>query len=258
MSINAYDIIFDNISSTNFGLMIAYFNGEEQKENTVAEHEYDTYQSSFGDLKILKTIEKGTREFEITLVRETPIELYEIDRIFKWLMPRDEKFRKLYINDPTYQGFYYNCKISKIVDVPINGFPYAIKCTVLCQSQYAYSNDKKMTCISPTLPLTFTMINDSSKKLNPSFKFKCNLANGNISLKNNTTNEIMALTDLTLNEIVIIDYKERTISSDKNPLVLNKFNKKFLSFKQGVNSLTLSGDVSSFEYNFQNAKVFVH
>ena len=258
MSINAYDVILDNISSTNFGLRIAYFDGDEPKENIVAEHEYETYQSSSGDLKILKTKEKGTREFPLTFVRETPIELYEIDRIYKWLMPRDEEFRKLYINDPAYQGYYYNAKINKIVDIPINGYPYAIKCDVLCQSQYAYSNIIKKTFMSPTLPLTFTIVNDSSKKLSPIFKFKCNLANGNITLKNNSTNETMTLTGLTLNEVITIDYKERTISSNTNPLVLNKFNKVFLNFKQGVNSLILSGNASEFEYNYQNAKVFVH
>lgn len=255
---NAYDIIFDNISSSTHDLMIACFSGEESKENTVAEHEYNTYKSKFGDLKILDVEEKGTREFDITLVRETPIELYEIDRIYKWLMPKDTKFRKLYINDPTYQGYYYNCKISKIVNVPINGYSYAIKCTVFCQSQYALSNINKQAYVSPTLPLTITIVNDSSKKLTPTFKFKCNLANGNISLKNNTTNEIMTLTDMNINETIVIDYKECQISSDVNALVLNKFNKKFLTFKQGVNSLTLSGNVSNFEYSFQNAKVFVH
>lgn len=255
---NAYDIIFDNISSSTHDLMIAYFEGEEPKENIVAEHEYNTYKSKFGDLKILDIEEKGTREFDITLVRQTPIELYEIDKIYKWLMPKDTKFRKLYINDPIYQGYYYNCKISKIVNVPINGYSYAIKCTVICQSQYALSNIKKQTYISPALPLNFIITNDSSKKLTPIFKFKCNLANGNITLKSNTTNETMTLTGMSINETITIDYKECQISSDTNALVLSKFNKKFLTFKQGVNSLTLSGNVSDFEYSFQNAKVFVH
>ena len=255
---NAYDVIFDNISSSIHDLMIVNFEGEESKENKVAEHEYNTYKLKSGDIKILSVEKKGTREFNITLARKTPIELYEIDKIYKWLMPEDIKFRKLYINDPLYQGYYYDCKISNIVEVPIGGYSYAIKCTVLCQSQYAYSSIKKQIYNSPTLPLTFTIINDSSKRLTPIFKFKCSTANGNINLKNNSTNETMTLTGMNLNETITIDYSECQIHSDKNALVLSKFNKKFLNFKQGVNSLTLSGDVGNFEYSFQNAKVFVH
>ena len=258
MIYNSSGFIFDNISSSAYGLTIAYLNDSEPNDNKVAEHEYDSYKTKSDELKILDIKDSGTREFEITLVREKPIELYEIDSIYKWLMPKDTKFRKLFIDSDKYQGYYYKCKITKILSIPVGGYEYAIKCSVLCQSQYAYSNIKKKTYSSPALPLNFTIFNDSSKKITPIFKFKCNSPNGTISLKNNSTNEIMTLNELILDETIVINYEELSIKSDKSPLVLSRFNKQFLSFKSGLNNLTLSGNVSEFEYSYQNAKVFVH
>lgn len=258
MSFNTYDFIFDNISSNQFNLTIAYFNGEENGENLVSKHNIDKIKSSFGEINITNIEEDETREFEITLVRQTPIELYEIDAIHKWLMPFDTKFRKLYINDENYHGYYYECKITEIRNKCISGYPYAIKCKILCKSQYMYSNEIKKTFESPSTPLTFTVMNDSSKELKPTYIFKCNQENGNINLKNNTTNQIMYLSNLKINEIITIDSNLQELYSNQNYMVMERFNKNFLKFKTGVNNLTLNGNVGLFEIKYKFAKIFVH
>lgn len=256
LSFNACDFIFDGISSSQYGMMIAYLNNDRQDTFTVSKHTINTYKSKFGKSKILDIQEDTNRSFDISLVKATPIAPYEIDSIFRWLMPKDNKFRKLYINDEKYQGYYYYCKILEIEATEIAGYPYAIKCKIECNSQYSYSDKRRKIYNSPTLPLTVNFINDSCTEMKPTFKFKCNLVNGCITLQNQSTNKTMTLNNLSQNETITIDCEEQSINSDLSYLRLNNFNKEFMDFKIGINKLVLTGNVDYFEFEYQNAKIF--
>lgn len=252
--INARDFIFDSISSLMYNLQIAYFDNDYKKESIICEHTLDTYKSKYGKLKIINVYDKDTREFEITIVKETPIELHEINKIKQWLMPQDNKFRKLYINDPIYQGYYFNCKFSSIKTVVLNSGYHGLKCNIICDSQFVYSNNiiKEFNITTPTTNII--IINESCGNLKPMLKFKCNKENGLIKLTKN--NEDIILNKLDVSEIITIDYKEFSIKSNKSSLVLDKFNKNFIDFKVGRNNFVLTGDVSEFSCEYQNYKTF--
>lgn len=256
LSFNACEFIFDGISSGQYNMTIAYLNNDRPDNITVSKHIIDIYKPKFGKSKILNVTEDEIRSFEISLVRSTPINPHEINSISAWLMPKDNKYRKLYIDDEKYQGYYYNCKVLEIEATEINGYPYAIKCKVECDSLYSYSNERKKTYNSPTLPLTINFVNDSSEELKPLFKFKCSTQNGNISLQNQSTDKTMILSNLSLNETITINCAEQSIVSDLGYLRLKDFNKEFMDFKKGMNKLILSGNADYFEFIYQNSKIF--
>lgn len=76
-------------------------------------------------------------------------------------------------------------------------------------------------------------------------------ANGNISIKNNTTNKTMTINNCLSTETIYVDCKNGMIKSTSGRNLLNDFNKTYLSFKQGNNSITLTGNFDvKMEYRF--------
>lgn len=258
MSFYALEFIYNNKSSEQFNVFIAN-NGNEF---TVSSQEPKTDKSSNGIYNhIIDIQDDAPLEFEIMIAnKDRKLDRHEINRLFNWLQPNDNEYHKLYIMQDDMRGYYYNCRFTEINSITLGNLPYACICKVVCDSQYLWSNEQVQNTNIITTPTTVVFNNTSSTPLlYPIYEFKCSLPEGNIEIKNITTNELVKFKQLKLNEVITIDTENEIMSSDLGLKVFNRLDNcppKFITLSNGKHTFTITGNVSNFKIKYKNARKF--
>jgi len=188
-------------------------------------------------------------EFEMTIVSEKEIDIYDKSAISRWLF--EEKFKWLHIIQPDSQDIWYYCIMTDKKSVNIAGCTYALSFTVICDAPYAWTKEYTKTFITATTtPTNFTFMNtsDDMKDLLPLINIKLDSAQTSIKITNNSNsgkNNEIELTGLIGGDEINIDCKRQIIKATSTLNILDKSNLKFLGFVQGVNNLTITGKATT-------------
>lgn len=151
----------------------------------------------------------------------------------------------LQFNQEDLYNKYYYCIINnpEPIDVGMQNAGYGFNVTCDCNHAWSklYTNS-----YSSTTSTTFSIINNvlvNEYTIEPYITVKSN-NNGNISIKNNTTNVTLSINNCTSNEIINIDCKNNKQASSTGRILLDSWNKNYLKLIKGVNNVTLTGNFS--------------
>lgn len=180
--------------------------------------------------------------FEITISKANGdyFDTLEEERIKKWLCKNSWDFLtvdKSDMMDKTYCCILNNPKRIKIAE-NIAGLSFS----VTCNSNVAWSKLHKLSYTSKDTLLFRFHYNSKfqNESLHPILIIKPT-SDGNISIKNNTTNKTLTLNNCINGETVIFDGENETFESNNGRNILGNWNETFISMVDGNNDIALTG-----------------
>jgi phage-related protein len=246
MTIQEYNFIFNGTSNEEFGVILCKFDSTSSSSND-EETEITTSKTYGSDIFHLVNIDyTNPLRFTLTICKQdgTYFNSEEQRSIKKWLC-RTDGYHWLYIDQDDLYDIRYRVIISFGEMVDISGRNGGMTFNVQCDSPFPYSHEKivSRTCNSGTL--TFDVFNDSDfaeadKILYPNIVIT-SATTGNISIKNNTTNEEMLFTNCLNGEVITIT-EDEIPSTTANRTIIDYWNYNSIYFVDGLNNVTISGN----------------
>ena len=258
MAFQGMTFIYGGISSDIYDL---YIGGTDQKAITSANASTNTelvFESVNGRSKnFIYGVKQTdtTLEFKMNIFCLNELTRYDVHIIDAWLFSNATPKPLIIIQDDMTE-FHYNAIFSKNkVLTHKGGVVYGFSCTVICDSAYAYDKEKTISySISGETTIKFNNMSSGINYNYPKIEFKITKANGQIIIKNESdNNRTFIMSNLSVNEIISID-EWFQIESSMGLNRLENCNKKWLRFKNGINILKVSGDISALKITHQNLK----
>ena len=255
MAFSGKNFVFNSIPSENYGLVIT--------------SESDTSQEPIADItptisriyKRNKSFLYGvtpsqTLEFSISLTSITGyIDSTLLGLISEWLFGQ-QNFQKLQIIQDDMTDIYFNCFLLSPQVIRSGNMIIGVKARVSCDSPFAYTFPRTTTHNFSTPPneqrIFFDNLSHDSYYLYPNISFQMTSSGGDISISNLEEGREFLFDGLASNERISVNNDLQIIESSLGLLRLSKFNKNFLRFIPGRNTLRITGDISSLtlEYSF--------
>ncbi len=143
----------------------------------------------------------------------------------------------------------YYCMTTESSQVIHNGLQEGylnlqFKCNDIC----AYSNYKEKTYSNLEGELKFN--NQGDLIIQPEF-ILIKAGDGDITITNNTNNQIFTITDLLDNEEIYINNENETIESNTQLYRYNNHNNVFMSMNPGINKFEITGNLSNFKIRWR-------
>lgn len=254
MAQSAMTFIYDNIPSENYGLYIGNLGGsgdDSGESSTSLEVVFDNISSRSENLIYGIRKKEPMLKFNMKLFSYNTLTKEDVAYIDQWLL-NNSSFKKLMFCQDDMAKFAYNA-IVESTNILYNGnLIYGIECNVLCDSSYAYQSTKTNSYnIKGVTKIRFNNLDNAYGYLYPKVRFVCNKENGTIRVKNvNDKNREFVITGLKYNEEINIDEWQQ-LRSSTGLLRLDKCNKNFLRFCDGVNQLEVSGDLTELQITYQ-------
>jgi hypothetical protein len=164
----AYDFEFDGIPSQRFDLKIITFDDGSLFDG-VGSNSVEIISQSVLRKSVpyyLGRTQPTVLEFDLTFGTARPISGMERDIISAWLFGR-AGYKNLTIMQDDLNGAYFKCFMQDPVPQYIGGLNYAFKCTVICDSPWAYSPQHRffqtITGITGQYSYEFDIYNNSSE-----------------------------------------------------------------------------------------------
>jgi hypothetical protein len=194
-------------------------------------------------------------EFELTFGRAEPVSGIDRDMISAWLFGR-AGYKRLTILQDDLNGAYFNCFLKNPVPLYIGGLNYAFKCTVVCDSPWAYGPEKTIsgsTVDADVYPLAIEIYNNSSEDEylypwiqfimgEPTYPFPTSI----FVMWNETDDAArwFSISHLEEGDAVIVDNDLQIITWNGVGNILPYFDKRWLRLLPGYNLLYLNTNVS--------------
>jgi len=243
---------FNGVSSEEFGLMMYEIDSSSSETTSTlsvsAEIIEDRLPRQYRPLHYGTTVNTPL-EFDMTFGADVNAieagrhyDRYEMEAIASWLTSHDG-YRWLEIMQPDMEPFRYRCFITKLQHVDFNGSPLAFKCTVVCDSPFAYRYPKTYKYnVDGTLDVR--IFNESSYPgyYKPDIRITPS-SGGTFSIQNLSDNgRITQFTGLPANtSSVYVDGVNEVIKCDEITNPYSYFNFNFLRMPRKENRLRLSG-----------------
>lgn len=255
MAFYGCEFVFDDISSSEYGLMIYDFGSNTQgdaiiptgavQEDRLASR-YDSFMYGITQNESLQyTLIFGANMESIDA--NDHIDRYEIEAISAWLTSSNSRKWLTIIQDDM-DVFRYKCVISELKVVTHGNMPWAFSCKVICDSPFAYMPVEEYQ-YSVNDSLEATIVNRST--YNGFYKPLINLtitSGDGFSITNASDNNRVFSFDLINSGVnlpitISIDNQNQIISSPThtslNPYTL--FNNSFFRLVRGANTLVING-----------------
>lgn len=241
----------DKMVGANFGLVIGEFGGGGQKTlpsakiNTVFIEMFRRDEPYF----MGATMGDETQELPITFVSLNG----EIDRqkfstikkaLFSSLEPVDFKVLQNDLSNITFRGVFTQSN-----PVTLGNGLYGIETSFKMVKNFGLESQK-------TKPLTNVFLNtsDSPNGLKPIIEFTMSPSGGNYTITNTTNGISMQFKNLAGGETITLDCDRQIITSSLGFRRLSNFNKQWMRFEKGRNTLEFSGTVANVKVTYQNKK----
>lgn len=219
-------------------------------------------------------------EFEMAIFAEENINRFQVNTIKKWLFGALQ-FKKLYILDNSFSDVYFRCILNNPEDVIINGYN-GWKFTVQCDSGGSWENEKVVTYERPSgysyyvssgVPghngtnwvETFNNVSGNNDYLYPKLTFKmANMEYNNTLVVANVTDDGYRSTfqniptgyiytlDGETGMVKAINASDGSVSSSAENVLFNNFNKNYMRFKPGINTLNITGNAAYLKFSYTN------
>ena len=262
---------FDNISSERYGLRIITPKSDEDVD--ISEYESDLIKTP-RRTKFYATKPKVEKPLTLamSICSATPLTRNQLDKIERWLFKTDGQFRKLRINQPDMQGYYYNCRLEKLSAGTFGNKIHQFNILMICDSQYVWKDEKPRVYNITSTPYTAKFVNNSSEEpMSPIYEITCKPINGLMNLESegrtikivNNQYEDNRLNTMEFNgvfndEVLRIDTETGIITSNmRTSGVLDLFTyPNFMKLPRGVNNFEITGDISEFRIVYKNGRKF--
>jgi phage-related protein len=246
MTINGYKAIYDGISLDMYGLILVDIESINEESND-EECELVTSTTSYKRTYSLHSVEKSAPlKFKMTVCKEEGGYFdSDFEEDVKELFCK-EKYCWLSINQTDLYNKLYYCIFTNPQKVNVVRGTAGLQFQVTCDSNNAWTNlnSKPYKTVSNTLTFNF---NNQAKYANyeicPTLIITP-ISNGNISIKNNTTNQTITINNCVTTEVITLDSENEIAESSNGRILVNDWNLEFLAMTKGANSITLTGSFS--------------
>ena len=226
---------YKGITSYDFGLMLVSINVDLNNIPSGSGTEiYSTSVIRNPQKLFLGVKESQPLEFQIEIVSEKAIDLPTFLRIKQWLFG-SSGCHKLQIEEEWYSDFYFNCILKANEDIKFAGEFFGVRCTVECDSPYAYTFPLTKEYKSDNSVLSNGIFDNFSSEiygLKPIIEFKLAGKGNSFAIDNKTTGRAFEMTNLNPEEVITVDNKNQIITSSTG---LNRFK----NLSKGLNTLAL-------------------
>jgi len=242
-TINGLSFTFANQSSEEFGVKMGFIGSINRDSNDEQLNIIQTKNVMQEIFNYHGKYNSDPLQFKITVFNSdgSYIDADKQEDLKNWLIRDDYSWFSVNDQDDLYDKIFRCTAISAgLEDVGLRNAGLTVQ--FICDSNHAWTGLRNKT-YSSTTTSTYQFLNSAKFNkyilypqltINPS-------ANGNISIKNNTTNKTMTINSCLSTETIYIDCRNEIIKSTSGRNLLDSFNKYFLELAQGTNSLTLTG-----------------
>lgn len=246
-SINSgIDFIYGNQSSTEFGVSLASGFGSitrsssSETRSIIRSKNISDRSYSFHGVKYDSPL-----SFDLIIYNTDGsfIDTYKERELKKWLMSDNEQW--LQIDQDDHSDLFYFCIGVSAELLDVGTYSGGMKINFECNSNGAWSSIKPKTYTTVNGLLDFKINIDAdynNEIIKPSLIITSN-STGTITIKNNTRNESIIISNCIVGEQIVLDGDNGKISTT-NGILLDKWNKKFLKLQDSINDITLTGNFS--------------
>lgn len=254
MAFEGYEFIFDGVPCSKYDLILCNIESNKQSENIKL--------TSAGKLITDRTLKKPSSilygaekneplTFNLVFVaspermeNNQPFDRFELQVITSWLSGHNN-WKWLKIIQPDLETIRYKCLITDLTEITFGSYPWALGCTVTCDSPYGYMNQTEKSIVIGANRTHFLFRNRSSS--NEVYYPKLEITMGvsrNIEITNSSNkNNILKFTDLpTSVHRIVIDNEKQLIQNDSGLNIYNNFNFGWLGLVRGDNDISVLGD----------------
>jgi len=196
--------------------------------------------------------------FPVSFFSPTEVTAVDLSYIQRWLFARSG-YKQLAIIQPDMDDVYFNCILTDPQVVRRGNLIYGVNGTVNCDSEFAWTYPKTLSYSYSSAPsgsgLIFYNNSHYDGYLYPSMTFTMKSGGGDLTITNTSDNSRQFIfTSLGSGEIITIDNDKKIISSSLGYRRLANFNKNFMRFVPGVNSLSITGNIGAMTITYQFAR----
>lgn len=239
---------FNNISSEDMGVVIASPSGGLFQETFLPTRSINETSVKGKKKRYFKGVETDPLSFSLTFFIAEWRDRDNLRQIAKWLF--QDYYKPLYF-DTNPERIYYaiiDGDSSLIHNGCKDGY---IELNIRCDSPYSYSPIQYASASSSDGQMM--IFNEGDLTIKPKARIKKSPANGDIEIRNTTTNQIIKFTNIQRDEEIFIDFENKEIVSSLQYLNIYRFenfNNEWLEFSSDdENVLEFIGDFEiEFEY----------
>lgn len=253
------EFIFNYKSSTDFDLRILDFetsgvqNSPAGAETTIVQKWVYRKQKPYHFGNIRNT----PLEINLTVGSLDPIAGYDRSEIETWLLGQNS-YLPLQIVQEDLSNVYYNIIFDKAENVYVANMHQGVRLHGICDSPWAWEFPITITktYVAPANESwNFYNSSDDNDYLYPIIVFTTSGIGNSFSLTNTSdSNRIFSFTGISAGETITVDCNKQTIVSSTGLLRMPTFNKKFFRLIPGMNTITISGGISSMTMTYQNCR----
>lgn len=257
MKLKALSFIYNNTTSEDYGLYIGSLNAKTTSSSMASSNSeivYDFVNNRLENFIYGVKLTERLLEFEIELFFENyeNLDKNDIKYIDSWLFSQKYPQRLVFCTEDL-STYYYKAIFKKNDILYHNNKIYGFKCSIQCDSAYAYTSEKQLV-IPITSDKSIARINNISSGVTyiyPSIRFVCNKEGGSIVMTNKSdNNRSFIINNLKQGEEIYID-KWFQITSSYGLKRLGNCNKRWIRLKDGVNYIEVSGNTSRVVLTYQ-------
>lgn len=273
MKIWGLDAIIGDFQLSNYGLILASFEGVSSKDEELG-IEHNTIEEYIGHNPIpiyLGSSFNSKLYPTATLVKDPSININKNDKYFTEHECREvlrqltgfRGYKKMQIFSYEFDELlFFNIRISNVRYQKIGGRVAGIILDIECDSQFAWSNDFNYTFnATPNSNLIFFNTSDDLYNyILPKVTIKSNSSISNLSIINIMDNEwTSTIKSLTANEIITMDSQNNILySSNSNRIISNDFNMHFIRLVPGKNEFRVNHNIQiTFTYKVPRKVGFI-
>ncbi|MEG2915562.1 MAG: hypothetical protein RR806_05675 [Oscillospiraceae bacterium] len=251
-----YPFIWAGKASENYGISIVSIN--ETSWNKVSGGATELITDTIDrnpELLFLGAKQTPILSFPLEFVCESTMDIQTFITVKNWLFG-ELSYKQLKFCIDGLETYYFNCVLKSDEDYIFEDGYKGFKCTVECDSPFAWENTKVKSYMQPSAGYSkqiFNNLSANSEMLKPVISFTCG-SNGNFKIINKSLNDLtFEWNNLQNNETITCDCQSGIITSSSGLSRFDNFNKHFLKLKKGVNNLEFWGNVSEIKFTYKNA-----
>lgn len=248
MAFYGCEFSFNGIPSSQYGLMLydiggivedgTFSSGLEIVEDRTARRYKPLFYGVKQNTPLTFTMTFGVHPKDIDQGRS--LDRYDMAVVAVWLTGQDG-YRYLEIAQPDMEAMRYRCIITELSYVTWGQIPWAFRCTVTCDSPFAYLRPEVYTCAAGS---SVTVRNRAaSKYYYPLVSISVPSGMTNVSITNTSDgNRVCGFTNIPGGQQTItIDNENEVITTTADLNLYDTFNNKFLRLVRGDNVLNVAG-----------------
>ena len=239
------DFIYGGISSNEIGVKIASGFGSTTRSGNVETRDIITSSTPSGTVFGFHGVKyTSPNTFDLIIYNEDGsfINEYQERQYKKILM--SSTFKWLSIDQDSLSGISYYCIGTKFEMLNVGTYSGGVLVSFQMDSISAWSNQntKIYATSGGTLNFKMNIDTDYDDEIIKPILIITPTSNGNISIKNVTRNETIAITSCVLGEEIILDGFSGKINTTSNSLLIDRWNKRYLKLQDSSNNLVLTGN----------------